>query len=158
MPLRRNTTDIYNASCNGDHGKQISHNNKECCFFMLRITVFMTNNPILTGYFSTSYSVWKEKGIVLFNNTQNIFIYCYTASDMVKSHNESERGKLLSLLQQLLLSTSRMGVSYTPPQTDSTYHSLCYSNCETPAGMRSSSMGPKCRIDKVTHRNICGLC
>ena len=60
------------------------------------------------------------------------FIYGYMASDMVKEHSDSEKGKPL---------TARV-LLYAPSyRQDSTYHGLCYTSRGALAGTRNSSMG-----------------
>ena len=84
---------------------------------------------------------------VLFNDTLNTFyLQLYGVEHMVKDHSDSERGNPL-LQHGLLFLIRTMVLLYAPShRQDKTYHSLCYTSCETLAGTRNSSMGEKERL------------
>ena len=63
---------------------------------------------------------------------------------MAEDHTDSESGNLLP--QHGRLFSSKGSFIFIIPQTDNTYHGLCYTSRGALAGISNSSMGPLWRI------------
>ena len=88
---------------------------------------------------------YKQNRIEMFYLTMHSthFIYSYMASDIwlrtILIVRKQTRCRHIGYSYQL---TARVLLYAPSHRQDSTYHGLCYTSCETLAGMRNSSMGP----------------
>ena len=81
----------------------------------------------------------RKEGNVLFNDAFNTFyLRLYGVGHNSKDHSDSERGNALPPLHGLLFPISSNGSFICIiPQTDNTYHGLCYTSREALAGTRT---------------------
>ena len=88
-------------------------------------------------------AVYFQEGSVLFNDALNTFyLRLYGVTHMVQDHSDMERGNPLPPHGLLFPISSKGSFICIIPQTDNTYHGLCYTSRGALAGTRNSSMGP----------------
>ena len=86
--------------------------------------------------------IGRQEGNVLFNDALSIFyLRLYGVRHMVKDHTDSERGNPLPRHGLVFPINSKGSFKCTIPQTNCTYHGLCYTSREALAGTRTISMG-----------------